>query len=66
MVCDIFSDDIPCRKEIDYVIGQDLSLFSLEDIDERIILLQREIMRLEEARSKKDMAKKNAESVFKF
>ena len=50
----IDDDDKP-RKKITHDIGQDLSLLSVEDVEERIAILVTEIDRL-----KADMARKRA------
>lgn len=57
-------DDRP-RKKISHEIGQDLSLLSLEELTERIALLNTEIARLEEAATKKRASRDAANSVFK-
>jgi uncharacterized small protein (DUF1192 family) len=55
-------DDRP-RKKITHEIGQDLSLLSVEELNERIALLNSEIARLQEAATKK-LASKDAASAF--
>ena len=45
-------DDRP-RKKISHEIGQDLSLLSLEELNERVALLTAEIERLQQAATKK-------------
>jgi uncharacterized small protein (DUF1192 family) len=57
-------DDRP-RKKISHEIGQDLSLLSLEELNERIALLTSEIERLKEAATKKRASKDTADSFFK-
>ncbi|MGY4498534.1 uncharacterized small protein (DUF1192 family) [Bradyrhizobium sp. GM24.11] len=57
-------DDRP-RKKITHEIGQDLSLLSVEELTERIALLKTEIVRLEEAATKKRASRDAANSVFK-
>jgi uncharacterized small protein (DUF1192 family) len=57
-------DDRP-RKKITHEIGQDLSLLSVEELNERIALLASEIARLQEAAAKKRASKDAANSVFK-
>jgi len=57
-------DDRP-RKKISHEIGQDLSLLSLEELNERIALLRSEIERLEAAATKKRASKDAANSFFK-
>ena len=57
-------DDRP-RKKITHEIGQDLSLLSVEELNERIALLTGEIARLQEAAAKKRASKDAANSFFK-
>jgi uncharacterized small protein (DUF1192 family) len=60
----IEDDDRP-RKKITHEIGQDLSLLSLEELNERIALLTAEIERLREAATKKRASKDAASAFFK-
>ncbi|KJC47077.1 hypothetical protein UP09_10595 [Bradyrhizobium sp. LTSP885] len=60
----IEEDDRP-RKKITHEIGQDLSLLSVEELTERIALLNAEIDRLNEAMTKKRASKDAANSIFK-
>ena len=60
----IEDDDKP-RKKITHEIGQDLSLLSVEELTERIALLNAEIERLREAMKKKQGSKDAANSFFK-
>ena len=60
----IEDDDRP-RKKISHEIGQDLSLLSVEELNERIGLLKSEIERLEAASAKKRASKDAANSFFK-
>ena len=57
-------DDRP-RKKISHEIGQDLSLLSLEELNERVALLTAEIERLQQAATKKRASKDAAASFFK-
>jgi uncharacterized small protein (DUF1192 family) len=57
-------DDRP-KKKISHEIGQDLSLLSVEELSERIVLLTAEIGRLEEAAKKKRASKDAANAFFK-
>ena len=57
-------DDRP-RKKITHEIGQDLSLLSVEELTERIVLLTAEIGRLQEAATKKRASKDAADRFFK-
>lgn len=61
----LFTDDDAVKKRSLHEVGQDLSPLSLEDIDERIELLQAEIQRLEAARSRKDATKAAADAFFR-
>ncbi|BCM84817.1 hypothetical protein NS228_10010 [Methylobacterium indicum] len=47
-------------------IGQDLSVLSVSDLDERIEALRREIARLEEDRRRKLASQEAARAAFKF
>ena len=57
-------DDRP-RKKVTHEIGQDLSLLSVEELNERIALLTSEIERLQAAATKKRASKEAANSFFK-
>ena len=57
-------DDRP-RKKVSHEIGQDLSLLSVEELTERIALLKSEIVRLEEAATKKRASRDAADNFFK-
>jgi uncharacterized small protein (DUF1192 family) len=57
-------DDRP-RKKISHEIGQDLSLLSVEELNERIALLTSEIERLREAATRKRASKDAANAFFK-
>jgi uncharacterized small protein (DUF1192 family) len=60
----IEDDDRP-RKKVTHEIGQDLSLLSVEELNERIALLNSEIERLQTAATKKRASKEAADSFFK-
>jgi uncharacterized small protein (DUF1192 family) len=60
----IEDDDKPKRK-ITHEIGQDLSLLSVAELNERVALLNAEIERLQAAVAKKLASKDAANSVFK-
>ena len=60
----IEDDDRP-RKKVTHEIGQDLSLLSVEELNERIALLSAEIERLQAAVARKRASKDAANSVFK-
>lgn len=58
-------DDDKPRKKVSHEIGQDLSLLSVDELGERIALLQAEIARLNQAMAKKRASKDAANSFFK-
>ena len=60
----IEDDDKP-RRKISHEIGQDLSLLSVEELNERVALLSAEIDRLQAAVARKRASKDAANSVFK-
>ena len=57
-------DDRP-RKKVSHEIGQDLSLLSVEELNERIALLSSEVERIKEVVTKKRASRDAANSVFK-
>ena len=60
----LFDDDAP-KKKITHEIGQELSLLSVGDLDERIVVLKQEITRLEADRAGKSASRMAAEAFFK-
>jgi uncharacterized small protein (DUF1192 family) len=58
-------DDDKPRRKITHDIGQDLSLLSVEELTERIALMNAEIERLRAAMTKKRASKNAANSFFK-
>lgn len=60
----IFDDDRP-KKKIAHEIGQDLTLLSVAELNERIGLLREEITRLEADIEKKQSSRSAADMVFK-
>jgi uncharacterized small protein (DUF1192 family) len=56
-------DDRPAQKRT-HEIGQDLSQLSVAEIDERIALLEVEIVRLREARAMKNASRSAAAAFF--
>jgi uncharacterized small protein (DUF1192 family) len=58
-------DDDKPRKKVNHEIGQDLSLLSVEELTERIALMNSEIERLQAAMAKKRASKDAANSFFK-
>lgn len=57
-------DDEP-KKKISHEIGQDLSLLSVEELDQRISLMRTEITRLETAVTMKRATRAAADRIFK-
>ncbi len=45
-------------------IGQDVSLLSIQEIDERLALLHEEVLRLDKEKIKKDSARLHADTLF--
>ena len=58
-------DDEPVKRLKGHEIGQDLSLLSVGELDERIGLLRAEIERLEAERQAKSTTKTAAEALFR-
>jgi uncharacterized small protein (DUF1192 family) len=58
-------DDDKPRKKVTHEIGQDLALLSVEELTERIALMNFEIERLQQASAKKRASKDAADSFFK-
>ena len=57
-------DDRP-KKKIVHEIGQELTLLSVKELDERVALLKEEIARLEADRAKKQAQRSAADQFFK-
>ncbi|WP_407529302.1 DUF1192 domain-containing protein [Methylobacterium oryzisoli] len=62
----LHDEDRPRPAATTHVIGQDLSALSIDDLDERIETLRREIARLEEARRGRQASQAAANAVFKL
>jgi uncharacterized small protein (DUF1192 family) len=60
----LFEDDRP-KKKLAHELGQDLSLLSVGDLQERIEMLKAEIARLEEDMTGKKASKSAADLLFK-
>ena len=58
-------EDVPVRKKVLHQIGQDLSQLSVEELSERIKLLEEDIVRLDGARSSKCASRTVADQFFK-
>lgn len=60
----MFDDDVRSTMPAVHQIGADLSTLSIEELRERIALLQGEIERLESELASKDSSRNAAESLF--
>jgi uncharacterized small protein (DUF1192 family) len=60
----IDEDDRP-KKKLTHEIGQDLTLLSVDELGERVALLQEEIARLEANMATKQASKSAADQFFK-
>jgi uncharacterized small protein (DUF1192 family) len=60
----IDEDDRP-KKKIAHEIGQDLTLLSVGELDERIALMRGEIARLEANKAGKQASRQSADQFFK-
>lgn len=60
----IDEDDRP-KKKIAHEIGQELTLLSVKELDERVALLNEEIARLEADKTKKQAQRSAADQFFK-
>jgi uncharacterized small protein (DUF1192 family) len=57
-------DDRPVPQPV-HLIGQDLSMLSLAEIDQRVEALKNEIARLMEIRARKDASRSAADAFFR-
>jgi uncharacterized small protein (DUF1192 family) len=65
MALDPFADEL--RPTVSgHEIGQDLSMLSIDELDERVEMLEREIARLKDARAKKESSLAAASAFFKL
>jgi uncharacterized small protein (DUF1192 family) len=60
----IDDDDRP-KKKISHEVGQELTLLSVRELDERVALLKDEIARLEADKAKKQAQRSAADQFFK-
>jgi uncharacterized small protein (DUF1192 family) len=65
MAFDPFLENKPRPKPAAHEMGQDLSSLSVAELDERIEILEREIERLREARTRKEASRNAASAFFK-
>ncbi|MEO1200551.1 MAG: DUF1192 domain-containing protein [Pseudomonadota bacterium] len=61
----MFDDDQPKITLTGHEVGMDLAALSIEELDERIALLEGEIARLREEITRKSASRAAADSVFK-
>ncbi|KAA2241229.1 DUF1192 domain-containing protein [Salinarimonas soli] len=64
MALDFGTEDRP-RPKLAHEIGQELSLLSVHELDERMAALQAEIERLQAAKEAKEASRQAADSFFK-
>jgi uncharacterized small protein (DUF1192 family) len=62
----MFDDDQPKKKMAPHEVGMPLDAMSVEELNERIALLEAEIVRLKEAIAARQKTRSAAESIFKF
>jgi len=60
-----FEDEDRPKKKLVHEIGQELSLISVAELNERIALLREEIARLEADIAKKQLQRASADAFFK-
>jgi uncharacterized small protein (DUF1192 family) len=60
----IDDDDRP-KKKITHEVGQDLTLLSVKELDERMAFLKEEIARLEADKTRKQATRNAADQFFK-
>ncbi len=65
MVFDPFTEEVLYNNRSEYKIGQELSHLSLAELEERIIALKQEIMRIDEMITQKKQTQAAAHSLFK-
>ncbi len=60
-----FDEEERPKKKIAHEIGQDLTLLSVKELDERVALLNEEIARLQADKAKKQAQRSAADQFFK-
>ena len=65
IMSDPFFEETRKNKKAVHDIGEDLSAISIDELDERILLLKSEIQRLEDEKTKKSAVKSAADTLFK-
>jgi uncharacterized small protein (DUF1192 family) len=66
MAFDPFAEEQTRLTPMGLEVGQDLSMLSIDEIEERIVVLEREIDRLKEERSRKEQSRAAASAFFKI
>jgi uncharacterized small protein (DUF1192 family) len=61
----LFADENAPRKVAAHEVGQDVALLSVKELDERLIILEDEILRLKLARDAKQASKSAADAIFR-
>ncbi len=65
MAVDPFTEEPLALRALAHELGQDLSTLSVDELNERIEILEREIARLVEARGKKEASRAAADAFFR-
>jgi uncharacterized small protein (DUF1192 family) len=60
-----FDEEDRPKKKIAHEIGQDLTLLSVKELDERVALMREEIARLEADKARKQAQRSAADQFFK-
>ena len=60
-----FDEEDRPKKKIAHEIGQDLTLLSVKELDDRVALMREEIARLEADKAKKQAQRSAADQFFK-
>jgi uncharacterized small protein (DUF1192 family) len=63
---DPFADEPMRPKARTHELGQDLTTLSIEELDERVAVLEAEIARLKEARASKEASRDAASAFFRI
>ncbi len=58
-------EDEPAKKTVAHAVGEDLSLLSVDELKERVTLLETEIERLRAAIGSKEQSRSAADAFFK-
>jgi uncharacterized small protein (DUF1192 family) len=62
----MFEDDQPKKKLAPHEVGMPIDTMSVDELNERIALLEAEIARLKDAIAVRQKTRSAAESIFKF